>query len=183
MVWCWQQDPDMRPTATQVVEVAKSEQFCRLVDGIRIDNDGRVLCVCHREISITLRQKTRDLRKRHATADFVELTASLDKRERSVSTREGHSTSIPHQDFEQLYASSLYPTDSAATAAADDVSYSSSTLERKVDVVRTHEVWVSSSDVHCSRVTVLDYCGRFTGVQVGAYIVYKLCSTTQPPNA
>ncbi|XP_065901967.1 leucine-rich repeat serine/threonine-protein kinase 1-like [Dysidea avara] len=57
MIWCWQQDPEMRPTATQVVEVARSQQFCRLVDGIRIDNDGRVLCVCHREIPITLRQK------------------------------------------------------------------------------------------------------------------------------
>ena len=158
----------MRPTATQVVEVARSQQFCRLVDGIRIDNDGRVLCVCHREIPITLRQKTIDFRKRNASSGFIDLSTSYNKRDRSTSVplserdiNTGHSDD--HHDFESFYGSMLHPPDQTTS---DDVSFSSSTLERKVDVVHKHEVWVSSSDVHCSRVTVLDYFGRFTGVQV-----------------
>jgi len=171
MIWCWQQDPEMRPTASQVVEVARSEQFCCLVDGIRIDNDGRGLCKCHREIPITMRHRTRGLKKRNATSGFIELPASYNKHDRSTSVplndrdvSSTHSVRDDHQDFEMFYGSISHP-----TATVDDLSYSSSmqtTLEKKVDVIRKHEVWVCSRDVHCSCVTVLDYCGRFTGVQV-----------------
>jgi len=169
MIWCWQQDPEMRPTASQVVEVARSEQFCCLVDGIRIDNDGRVLCECHRKIPITMRQRTRGLKKRNATSGFIELSASYNKRDRSTSVplndRDVSSTRSVSDDHQDVETWSI----SHPTATVDDLSYSSSmqtTLERKVDVIHKHEVWVCSSDVHCSRVTVLDYCGKFTGVQV-----------------
>ena len=42
MVWCWQQKPENRPTAPGIMEVATTEQFPRLLDGIRICNCGKV---------------------------------------------------------------------------------------------------------------------------------------------
>lgn len=44
MVWCWQQLPDNRPTADDIIAMATMHQFARLVDGIRICNTGQV---CH----------------------------------------------------------------------------------------------------------------------------------------
>ena len=42
MVWCWQQDPDKRPTADDIITTAESDQFLRLLNGIRISNGGQV---------------------------------------------------------------------------------------------------------------------------------------------
>ena len=42
MVWCWQQNPEHRPTAGQIIEATSSEQFPRLLDGIRACNVGQV---------------------------------------------------------------------------------------------------------------------------------------------
>ena len=42
MVWCWQQKPENRPDAPTIMEVASTEQFPRLLDGIRICNYGKV---------------------------------------------------------------------------------------------------------------------------------------------
>lgn len=46
MVWCWQQHPDNRPTANQIIRVAKSKQFLKLLDGIRISTGGQVGSGC-----------------------------------------------------------------------------------------------------------------------------------------
>lgn len=43
MVWCWQQDPELRPNGYEIIEATKSEQFPRLLDGIRACNSGQVL--------------------------------------------------------------------------------------------------------------------------------------------
>ena len=46
-------------------------------------------------------------------------------------------------------------------------SVTSDTLEQsKLDVLHKYELWISSSDVHSSCVTILDYCGKFTGIKV-----------------
>lgn len=42
MVWCWQQLPENRPSAQKIMGVANTEQFSRLLDGIRICNSGKV---------------------------------------------------------------------------------------------------------------------------------------------
>ncbi len=42
MVWSWQQAPDDRPVAKDIIRVANEEQFPRLLDGIRICNSGQV---------------------------------------------------------------------------------------------------------------------------------------------
>ena len=36
MVWCWQQHPDHRPSASEIISTAQSDQFLRLLNGIRI---------------------------------------------------------------------------------------------------------------------------------------------------
>ena len=41
-MWCWQQNPEHRPTAGQIIEATSSEQFPRLLDGIRACNVGQV---------------------------------------------------------------------------------------------------------------------------------------------
>lgn len=43
MVWCWQQDSDKRPTADDIITTAQSDQFLRLLNGIRISNGGQVI--------------------------------------------------------------------------------------------------------------------------------------------
>lgn len=49
MVWCWQQDPEDRPSADGIITATSSEQFPRLLDGIRACNAGQVcvyVCWC-----------------------------------------------------------------------------------------------------------------------------------------
>ncbi len=50
MVWCWQQDPEDRPSADGIITATGSEQFPRLLDGIRACNAGQVcgcdVCMC-----------------------------------------------------------------------------------------------------------------------------------------
>ena len=48
MVWCWQQFPDHRPSAGELIAMATKQQFPRLLDGIRVCNSGQVwfVCVC-----------------------------------------------------------------------------------------------------------------------------------------
>lgn len=79
MSWCWQQDPELRPTASQVVEVVKSEEFCCLRDGVCINDYGQVLCVCHHNI--------------HATTHQTETDTLL-----SVNKEDTDSLSIPHNE-------------------------------------------------------------------------------------
>ena len=79
MKWCWQQDPEMRPTATQVVEVAKSEQFCCLVDGILIDNNAQVLCACKREIVVRLQRRIKGTRIKRVSSGCLEMSTSINE--------------------------------------------------------------------------------------------------------
>ena len=164
MIWCWQQDPEMRPTASQVVEVAKSEQFCRLVDGILIDNHARVLCACKREIVITIRQRSRSSKKRRVSSTCLEMSSSF-------------MASNNLQTLETLAAEKSPPSSRAVSAGHCellDVEVSNqwtltpdgSTLTRELDAVYKYELWVSSSDVHSSCVTIIDYCEKFTGIKV-----------------
>jgi len=48
------------------------------------------------------------------------------------------------------------------------------TLKRKVDAMHKYELWVSSSDVHSSCVTIIEYCEKFTGIKV-ARNKYIIC--------
>lgn len=167
MIWCWQQDPEMRPTATQVVEAAKSEQFCRLVDGIHIDDNARVLCACKREIVATVRHKSRNSKMRERSSTCLEMSRSYQELKEPSNSLEASETitekppspprSISEGQF--VYESSLTGIDSIS-------SVTESTIQRKLDVVHKYELWVSSSDVHSSRITIIDYCGKFTGIKV-----------------
>ena len=176
MIWCWQQDPEVRPTASQVVEVAKSEQFCRLIDGIRIDDNARVLCACKREIFVTMRQKNKKIKLLESTHRSLHLDASSSYQDLKESSGNFETTletvsetqisppsarSISEGEFEYKPATNENDDDDKLS------SYRNDTLEqRKLDVVHKYELWISSSDVHSSRVTILDYCGRFTGIKV-----------------
>lgn len=165
MIWCWQQDPEIRPTATEVVEVAKSEQFFRLIGGIHIDDNARVLCACKREIFVTVQQKNRSLKFKKSGSFNVEMSSSYQDFKGSFSSLEtsdvalsSSSSSISEDQFhvtgDENY-DQLLPPDK-----------NDSTLKRKLDAVHKYELWVCSSDVHSSRVTIIDYCGKFTGIKV-----------------
>lgn len=119
MSWCWQQDPVLRPTASEVIKVIKSDEFCCLVDGVCINDYGKVLCVYHRNIHI---------------AD------GMKEREGSVSLNKG----------------STKPSDSFITSQCK---YNENAAK--------YEIWMSSSNnIQSSTVTVLDYCGTFTAIEV-----------------
>lgn len=45
MVWCWQQEERHRPSASNIIEVAKANQFLRLADAIRLNNFGSQVSV------------------------------------------------------------------------------------------------------------------------------------------
>ena len=51
MVWCWQQHPEDRPEATEVLSVVQTQQFLRLVDGIRVCDGAKVMAVCARTVA------------------------------------------------------------------------------------------------------------------------------------
>ena len=40
MVWCWQQEEENRPKASQIIDLTSADQFLRLADAIRINNFG-----------------------------------------------------------------------------------------------------------------------------------------------
>ena len=153
MIWCWQQDPEMRPTAAQVVEVAKSEQFCRLVDGVLIDNNARVLCSCQREIVVSVREKSKSSRMKKFTSENLELFSSFKVGSETLAPR---SFSEGHSELSDTMQSSY---DWSMSLGGD-------TLKRKVDAMHKYELWVSSSDVHSSCVTIIEYCEKFTGIKV-----------------
>ena len=164
MIWCWQQDPEMRPTATQVVEVAKNEQFCRLVDGILIDNNARVLCACKREIIVTVRQRSRSSKARRVSSTCLEMSSSFvetynNSQTLVVENSAPSSRSVSEGYFELL---DVQISNERASVSPDFAS----TLTKKLDAVHKYELWISSSDVHSSCVTVIDYCEKFTGIKV-----------------
>ena len=35
-MWCWQENPDDRPTANEIIEKVNSIEFSKLLDGIRL---------------------------------------------------------------------------------------------------------------------------------------------------
>ena len=149
----------MRPTAAQVVEVAKSEQFCRLVDGILIDNNARVLCACKREIVVTVRERNRSSKMKKFTSENLESFSSFKVGSDGTSPSEtiaprrlseGHSDLLDAKQASNDWANSL----------GDD------TLKRRIDAMHKYELWVSSSDVHSSCVTIIEYCEKFTGIKV-----------------
>lgn len=118
MNWCWQQDPELRPTASEVVEVVNSKEFCCLVDGVCINDYGKVLCVYHHNV--------------HTASNQKESKASL-----------------------SLNNGTEKPSDLVATSHSENHENSK------------HEIWMSSSNnIQSSTVTVLDYCGKFTAVEV-----------------
>ena len=51
MVWCWQQSPDDRPTAKQIVATVDTDQFLRLLDGIRVCDNTHIIACCYRVVS------------------------------------------------------------------------------------------------------------------------------------
>ena len=165
MIWCWQQDPEMRPTATEVVEVAKSEQFCRLIGGIHIDDNARVLCACKREIFVTVQQKNRSLKFRKSGSFNIEMSASYQDFKGSFSSLEASdvmlSSSVRSISEGQFDLTGVENYDQLLPLDKND-----STLKRKLDAVHKYELWVSSSDIHSSRVTIIDYYGKFTGIKV-----------------
>lgn len=119
MNWCWQQDAKLRPTASEIVEAVKSEEFCCLVDGVCINDYGKVLCAYHRKV--------------HTANDQKERGASLSLNKGSI--KPSHSSAI-----------SQYKNNENATK---------------------YEIWISSSNnIQSSTVTVLNYCGKFTSVEV-----------------
>lgn len=120
MNWCWQQDPELRPTASQVVETVKGEEFCCLIDGVCINDYGKVLCIHHCTLHTADYQKAR------------ETSLSLNK-------------------------DNLELSDSVANLQSG---YSSKSATK-------YEIWISSSNnIQSSKVTVLDYCGKFTAIEV-----------------
>ena len=120
MNWCWQQAPELRPTASQVVEVVKSEEFCCLRDGVCINDYGKVLCVCHRNIQSATHQKEIDT--------FL-----------SMNKEDSNSFPTPHSENTR--------------SASENATH--------------YEIWISSSNnIQSSTVTILDYCGKFTAIEV-----------------
>lgn len=174
MIWCWQQDPEVRPTATEVVEVAKSEQFCRLIDGIHIDDNARVLCACKREIVVTLQQRCRSSYKFKRTNSFhLEMSSSYQDSKESFSSLETSEilpSSARSISEGQLLVSNDENDNNRPLSPADK---NDGTLKRKLNVVHKYELWISSSDIHSSRVTIIDYCGKFTGIKVSTQISSK----------
>ena len=172
MIWCWQQDPEMRPTATQVVEAAKSEQFCRLIDGILIDNNARVLCACKREIVITMRQRSRSSRTKLGRASsYLEMSANFIEPSDNIQTLEttaAEKQSVPSRSV------SAGQTELLDVEVSDErtLTPDGSTLTRKLDAVHKYELWVSSSDVHSSCITIIDYCEKFTSIKVITDFLY-----------
>jgi len=120
MNWCWQQDPELRPTASEVVEAVKSEEFCCLINGVCINDYGKVLCVHHHTLH---------------TANYQEARETLNK-------------------------DNVKPEDSVAILQSENsFSASKNTTE--------YEIWISSSNnIQSSMVTVLDYSGKFTTIEV-----------------
>lgn len=135
MNWCWQQDPKLRPTASQVVESVKSEEFCCLLNGICINDYGKVLCVySHKVHNMNHQKKNKSL----------------------------------------LNRDSLKPLDSSAILQSEN-QYSASDCASKNTA--KHEIWLSSSNnIQSSMVTILEYCGKFTAVEV-RYVCYIYCTT------
>ena len=202
MIWCWQQDPEKRPTATQVVEVAKSEQFYRLIDGIHISDSARVLCACKREIYVEARQKTKAYKNRKVSSGCFEMSTELQtdhlsgsfqmtvnpplSPSRSISEGlhmyelvDSYTSPLKHENSETMPTMKHENSETMPTMKREnsetmptmkrensETMNTTGTPKRKLDVVLKYELWVSSSDVHSSSVTILDYCGRFTKVQV-----------------
>ena len=122
MNWCWQQDPDLRPTASEILNVMKNVEFCCLVDGVCINDYGKILCVYHHNIHTTTDQKEK------------------------ISLNKGN----------------MKPSNSFVT----------SQYENNKNGAK-YEIWISSSNnIQCSTVTVLNYCGKFTAVEVCDNKVY-----------
>ena len=167
MIWCWQQDPEVRPTATQVVEAARSEQFCRLVDGILIDNNARVLCACKREVVITMRKRSRSSRTKRASlylemsSSFVEASNGIQTSEMTTAAEKESVASRSVSEGQTEFLNVEVEVNHQRTITPDG-----STLTRKLDAVHKYELWVSSSDVHSSCITIIDYCEKFTGIKV-----------------
>jgi hypothetical protein len=42
MVWCWQENPDDRPTGNEIIEKCNTLHFPKLLDGIRVCDAGQV---------------------------------------------------------------------------------------------------------------------------------------------
>ena len=51
MAWCWQQNPADRPTASQIVKTVDTDQFLRLLDGIRVCDTTQVIACGYRIVS------------------------------------------------------------------------------------------------------------------------------------
>ena len=51
MAWCWQQNPGDRPTASQIVKTVNTDQFLRLLDGIRVCDTTHVIACGYRIVS------------------------------------------------------------------------------------------------------------------------------------
>ena len=47
MVWCWQENPDDRPTGNEIIKKADSIEFSKLLDGIRLCDLGKVRKLIH----------------------------------------------------------------------------------------------------------------------------------------
>ena len=122
MNWCWQQAPELRPTASQVVEVIKTKEFSSLLGGVCINDYGKVLCASYCIVHTPSHQKQKDT-----------LASSKDSNSFCTSQNEN-----------------MYSTSENAT---------------------NYEIWISSSNnIQSSTVTVLNYCGKFTAIEV----CYKL---------
>ena len=46
MVWCWQENPDNRPTGNEIIEKCNTLHFPKLLDGIRVCDAGQVSDGC-----------------------------------------------------------------------------------------------------------------------------------------
>ena len=157
MKWCWQQDPEMRPTATQVVEVAKSEQFCCLVDGILIDNNAQVLCACKREIVVRLQRKIKGTGMRRVSSGCLEMSTSINE----INNSQASETILEKSGASQRSISEGY------FEVPDNNFCKSEPVPAKiVDAVHKYELWVLSNNGHSSYATVISYCEKFTGIKV-----------------
>ena len=41
-MWCWQENPDDRPTGNEIIEKCNTLHFPKLLDGIRVCDAGQV---------------------------------------------------------------------------------------------------------------------------------------------
>ena len=160
MKWCWQQDPEMRPTATQVLEVAKSEQFCCLVDGILIDNNAQVLCACKREIIVRMRRRTRGAEKRRISSGCLEMSTSIN----DINNLQASETTLEQSGISLRSISEGY-----FEVSDSNVCRNEPEKTKIVDAVHKYELWVSSNYSHSSNITVINYCEKFTGIEVRTY--------------